>query len=342
MNRARRARPPARALALRRLTPEQRGLLRELVQAAEPGSLFLVGGTVRDLLLMRSPAELDVAVTGQPDALALETPGLERRAHEGYRTVSLWRAGRRIADLASTRTEVYPAPGAHPSVRGASLRADLDRRDFTLNAMAAPLRRAPAASFLGVGRLVDPWGGRRDLGRGLLRILHTGSFHDDPTRALRAARLASRWGFRLSRGTTQALRSACAAGVFPRVGAGRWEAELLRLAREPRAVLALRLALAWGVWDALEGEDPSGPALRRAAVLALGQREPEAAPRRLRLMLAALGLDADGQRARRRLSRLVSSGTMASALALADEARRTRPRGGAAHLAALARAAGVP
>ena len=341
MSRGRIVRTPGRGLALRRLSAEQRGLLRDLARAGAAGALFLVGGSVRDLLLGRRPAELDLAVAGEPDALALPTPGLQRREHDGYRTVSLWRNGRRVADLASTRSEHYPGPGERPSVQRASLRADLDRRDFTVNAMAAPLSRTSTASFLGVGRVIDPRGGRRDLSLGILRTLHGASFRDDPTRALRAARLASRWGFRLSAGTARALQRACAGSVFGGVGPGRWEAELTRLVAERRAAKALRLAMDWQVWDALEGESRSGAALRRAAVLTLEHDPPREPAGRLRLLLAALALDADRDRARERLSRLGSSGVVAAALGLADEARRPRPSAAAARLAALGRAAGV-
>ena len=153
-------------------------------------------------------------------------------------------------------------------------------------------------------------------------------------------RLATRFGFRLSPGTARALDQACGTGAFAEVGPGRWEAEITRLLREDRPARALRQAIAWGIWDALEGETVSGPALRRAALLAVDS-EPAAASRRLGLLLATLALEGRAESARARLSRLASSGLVQSALDLAAEARSPRPGPRARRLASLARAAGV-
>jgi tRNA nucleotidyltransferase (CCA-adding enzyme) len=111
----------------------------------------------------------------------------------------------------------------------------LRRRDFTINAMALPLR--------GEAQLIDPYGGREDLERNLLRVLHTRSFVDDPTRALRAARYASRFGFLLEEKTDALLRVT----DLETVSGERRRAELLRLAPEPGAARGFELLQDWGL-----------------------------------------------------------------------------------------------
>ena len=126
--------------------------------------------------------DLDVAVDAELDPI-LERLGLPARRHERFGTATVHLGGRGI-DLARTRTERYPEPGALPEVEPAGIEADLSRRDFTVNAMALPLAEP--------GALLDPFGGAADLRSGTLRVLHDASFADDPTRAIRAARYASR------------------------------------------------------------------------------------------------------------------------------------------------------
>ena len=123
----------------------------------------------------------------------------------------------------------------------ARVEADLARRDFTINAMAIPLGGEPD--------LIDPHGGQADLAAGLLRVLHRGSFVDDPTRALRAARYAARFGFGLEPETEALLREA----DLGTVSADRRDAELLRLAGEAEAPRAFALLAEWGLVDLREG-----------------------------------------------------------------------------------------
>jgi tRNA nucleotidyltransferase (CCA-adding enzyme) len=174
---------------------------------ALPGPAYLVGGSVRDLLLGRpSRFDVDLAVVGDGEAYARE---LARRiggsvlAHErfGTATVSDGAGGR--VDVATARTETYAAPGRLPDVAAAeSIEEDLARRDFTINAMAVSLPD---------GELVDPFSGRQHLADRLVRVLHERSFVDDPTRILRGARYEARLGFRMDPKTeTLALQSVAA------------------------------------------------------------------------------------------------------------------------------------
>jgi tRNA nucleotidyltransferase (CCA-adding enzyme) len=239
--------------------------------------VHLVGGPVRDLLLDRPLVDVDLLVEvrrgTQPEpaaALARRTARAGERAvaHARFGTARLIGAGGAI-DLATARSETYPGPGALPVVRAGTLDQDLGRRDFTVNALAIPLN--PAARE-GRPALVDRFGGRADLAARTLRILHAGSFHDDPTRALRAARFASRLRFRLEGGSRRALRAALGAGAFDGVSGERFRAELARGFEDAEADPGVTLALLarWGVLEALaRGADagPRGPLRRLRALL---------------------------------------------------------------------------
>lgn len=195
--------------------------------------VYLVGGAVRDLLLGRGRADIDLVVEGDAAALASEL-GADVTSHERFGTAKVRLDGHEV-DIATARAESYPHPGALPLVEPATLADDLRRRDFTINAMAIPLRGEP--------HLIDPHGGQADLVAKRLRVLHPRSFEDDPTRAIRAARYAARFGFELEPETAELLRRA----DLGTVSADRREAELLRLASEPSAPDAYRLLEEWGL-----------------------------------------------------------------------------------------------
>ncbi|MGH2980818.1 MAG: hypothetical protein ACRDKV_02085 [Solirubrobacterales bacterium] len=246
--------------------------LERLREAAAGKSLYLVGGAVRDLLLGQARGDLDVAVEGDAVEVARSLGG-EAVEHERFSTAKA-SLGEVEIDLASTRTESYPAPGALPEVKPAGLREDLARRDFTVNAMAVPLQGDP--------ELIDPHSGRPDLEAGLLRVLHRRSFTDDPTRALRAARYAARFGFKLEPRTAELIREA----DLSTVSADRRAAELLRLASEPQAPRALALAAGWGLVRERPGARDLVPAVD--GLLAKPPwREVAARPRAM--LVAALG-----------------------------------------------------
>jgi tRNA nucleotidyltransferase (CCA-adding enzyme) len=256
------------AEALEHMHPEL-APLREA--ATEP--VYLVGGAVRDLLLGRGRVDVDVVVEGDAAALA-ERLGAEVISHTRFGTAKVSVEGHEI-DLARARTEAYTHPGALPIVGPAQhLEADLRRRDFTINAMAIPLRGEP--------RLIDPHGGQTDLAAGLLRVLHPGSFADDPTRAIRAARYAARFGFALETATERLLR----ATDLGTVSGDRREAELIRLADEASAPRALTLLGEWGLLGLREG----GAELAERVLELLGAHPwLGEAPRERAVLAAALG-----------------------------------------------------
>lgn len=256
------------AEALQRVYPEL-DLVRDL--ANQP--VYLVGGAVRDLLLGRGRADIDLVVEGDAAALASRL-GADVVSHDRFATAKVSLDGHEV-DIATARTESYPYPGSLPVVEpAAQIEGDLARRDFTINAMATPLGAEAG--------LIDPHGGQADLVARLLRVLHPRSFVDDPTRALRAARYAARFGFGLEPETEALLREADLGAV----SVDRREAELLRLAGEAEAPRAFALLAEWGLVDLRKG----GMQLA-ADVAGLLRASPwsEFAPRGRALLVAAVG-----------------------------------------------------
>lgn len=235
--------------------------------------IWLVGGPVRDLLLRRPLRDVDLLVEPRGEvgaealARAVAPAGARVVAHDRFGTVRL-AGGEGAIDLAATRCERYPRPGALPVVTAGTVEEDLRRRDFTVNALAIALNR-PARR--GRAALLDPGGALDDLEAGRLRVFHPRSFHDDPTRALRAARLAARLGMRPARATRSALRDALRDGAFGAVSGERFRRELEKLFADAALALdpaaALRLLDEWHVLGALEPglslPAAAAPALRR-------------------------------------------------------------------------------
>jgi tRNA nucleotidyltransferase (CCA-adding enzyme) len=211
------------------------------VAAAAPDPVYLVGGAVRDLLLGRGRADIDLVVEGDPVALAAALGAEPLAAHARFGTLKVDIEGHEV-DIAAARRETYARPGALPTVEaGAPIRTDLARRDFTVNAMAVPLAEPR--------ELIDPYDGQVDLRAGLLRVIHPSSFVDDPTRAIRAARYAARFGFGIEEETEALLRATDLGTVTPE----RRGSELRRLAREATAVKGLELLANWGLVQARAG-----------------------------------------------------------------------------------------
>ena len=222
---------------------------------AERVPTYLVGGVVRDLLIGVQGVDLDVAIEGDAEAL-VDVPGYRPERDELFLTGRL-DVGDQAIDIAQTRAESYAHPGALPEVRPASIEEDLARRDFTVNAMAYPLRED--------AELLDPHGGLDDLRAGRLRVLHEASFTDDPTRALRAARYAARFGFELDPDTAGLLANA----NLSTVSDDRIQNELRKIAAEDEPAKALRLIIDWRVMPTL---DPGAP--ERVAEVTLLASEP--------------------------------------------------------------------
>jgi len=155
--------------------------------------LYLVGGVVRDLLLERPNLDIDMVVEGDAISLAqgiADVIQAKVTTHPRFGTATLkW--GKRSADFITARTENYARPGALPTVRSGTIRDDLARRDFSINAMAIELNPRR------YGELIDPFEGRLDLEKKLVCVLYDKSFTDDATRIWRALRYEQRLDFRI-------------------------------------------------------------------------------------------------------------------------------------------------
>jgi tRNA nucleotidyltransferase (CCA-adding enzyme) len=180
---------------------------------------------------------VDIAVEGDAVALArslAEALGGRVRAHEKFGTaVVIYGDGERV-DVVTARTEFYDAPAALPSVEHATIREDLYRRDFTINAMAASLK---GEDF---GRLVDPFGGRRDLTARRIRVLHNLSFIEDPTRIFRAIRYENRYGFRMDEHTVSLAHACVDMGLVGDLSSTRLRDELVALLEEGEVAHSVR------------------------------------------------------------------------------------------------------
>ena len=278
------------------------GMGRLLPALAGLPPMYLVGGAVRDLLRGAHAVDLDLAVEGDARSVARALAarlGGTTREHERFGTATV-RTDVLSFDLAATRTETYDEAGALPRVAPAPLSDDLMRRDFTVNAMAIAL----AGDDL--GHLHDPHGGLADLDAGMVRILHPGSFLDDPTRLLRAVRYESRLGFRMDDDTERRARAAVAEDAMSTVSGARVRDELIDLLTEleaPAAVERMReLGLDRGLHPALD-PDPELVASASLAAVALGADRGRAslaaliaaAPEELDEWLAGLHLDAQAR-----------------------------------------------
>lgn len=299
-----------------RLPAPAAAALRALLAVAERRAwdVYLVGGAVRDLLLS-VPAELDLDLVVEDDVPSLaRAAGAELNArvilHERFGTAVVRGAGYRI-DLARARSERYERPGALPRVEPATLGEDLRRRDFTINAMALRLTGAHA------GELLDPHGGRMDLRRKVVRVLHERSFQDDATRILRALRYAGRYGFVLEEETERWLRRDL--GSLETISGARLRREFELIAGEARAASVVRLVRDYG---ALSAAQPALAAPDR--VCDAVARLPEIAPSHRDAVLFCLLLgEASQEQAEAAARRLALTGRQAAAvcglLALRDQ-----------------------
>ena len=205
----------------------------EAVQAVSEGyeGVYLVGGAVRDVLMGEPSFDVDIAVEGDGIAFAEALAGAfggRIVPHEKFGTAIVISADGERVDVATTRTEFYDYPAALPRVERASIRQDLFRRDFTINAMAASLR---GEDF---GRLVDPFDGLRDLERRVIRVLHNLSFIDDPTRIFRAIRYENRYGFAMDAHTVALARACVEMDLVGELSSARLRDELQALLGEAR------------------------------------------------------------------------------------------------------------
>ena len=196
---------------------------------------YIVGGSVRDKLLGMSNYDLDFVVEGDGIKFAeVLNKKLKGRliTYKAFGTATIELKGKRI-DVVTARKESYKYPAAYPIVKPGAIKDDLFRRDFTINSMALAIDKK------GLGRLVDFYGGQKDLTKGVIRVLHDKSFMDDPTRIFRAVRFSVRFGFKIEPHTKKLMKEAVLDGFLGEVNAGRIrkEIELFLKEKNPKKCL---------------------------------------------------------------------------------------------------------
>lgn len=224
-------------------------LLRRVgAKASELGmKAYLVGGTVRDILMGVNNTDIDISVEGDAEKLVTswDEPGCRTALHGRYNTGTITFPDGEKVDVATARREFYEYAAATPTVQNSSLRQDLGRRDFTVNAMSISLSESDW------GTLTDNFGGRADLKDRLLKILHNLSFVEDPSRVLRGIRLEQRLGMNFEDNTLRLLKSAVKGGLLECLSSTRVRTELELISKEScfrKDVMRMRDL---GVWEAL-------------------------------------------------------------------------------------------
>jgi tRNA nucleotidyltransferase (CCA-adding enzyme) len=231
---------------------------------------YLVGGPVRDLLLGRSAIDLDITLEQGGSTLAralAKQIGGRVRSFPQFLTYKVTATGHPDIDIATARKERYRTPGALPMVSSGRLRDDLLRRDFSINAIAFDLLDES---------LHDPAGGARDIEARLIRVLHDGSFIDDPTRIFRAIRLAVRLQFQIEDHTRSLIQAAITGGALATVSRERLWRELFFAMEERDAAAVLSTLREEGALESLFGRRTDGEARDRlAAVQKQAEGDPE-------------------------------------------------------------------
>ena len=192
-------------------------------------SVFAVGGLVRDLLMGHTTIDVDIAVEGDGMAFArrlADRHGAGLKIFERFATAHVVLPDGFKLDVATARRENYAHPSALPTVAPASIKDDLYRRDFTINALAIDLNNHH------FGELIDYYGGQRDLQQKTIRVLHGQSFVDDPTRLFRAIRYEQRFGFRTEANTMRLLKEAAATDLVHQLSGPRLRNEVMLLLAE--------------------------------------------------------------------------------------------------------------
>lgn len=224
---------------MRELLPEEvYEILRitgELAQEIGYGA-YLVGGSVRDLLMRIPSPDIDIVIEGDGISFAHE---LSKRIdgkvtpHPRFATAKILKdiqknreINRFYIDIATARTEYYESPAALPKVETSSIKKDLYRRDFTINALAVKLNTKD------FGLLIDFFGGQRDIKDKKIRVLHNLSFVEDPTRAIRAIRFSEKLGFKISKHTENLIKLAVKMSIFEKLKGPRLYEELILLLKE--------------------------------------------------------------------------------------------------------------
>ncbi len=210
--------------------------------------VYAVGGFVRDLMLGVENLDIDLVVEGDGPSFARKLAEFlcgSVRIHEKFGTAIVFAPGNVKVDVVTARTEYYEYPAALPTIEESSLKHDLYRRDFSINAMAINLC---SSAF---GDVIDFFGGRKDLDEGVIRVLYNLSFIEDPTRILRAVRFEQRYGFKIESQTLELARNAIKTKMLSKVSADRIREELKHILGEASPQKSIIRMDELGIWQYL-------------------------------------------------------------------------------------------
>ncbi len=305
-------------------------------------ALYIVGGFVRDLILGEPSVDYDLVVEGDAIGLAqtlADKFGGRVSSHRRFGTAkwSIEADHKRLLerldldreqaedlpgtlDFVTARTEFYAHPSALPSVRSGSIKLDLHRRDFTINTLAL---RLDGSHY---GQLLDHWGGGRDLREGRIRVLHSLSFMDDPTRMLRAVRLEQRLNFSIEERTGELLKEALP--LLDRVSGDRIRSEIDLIFRERQLLAIMRRLDELGLLNAIHPSLPWDSSIEASFESVLGF-EPEdrwqlaISPDRAYLLYATWLVGLQPERAMHIAERLSFPGSLTDDIIAAAQLTRT-------------------
>ncbi|HAJ33363.1 MAG TPA: polynucleotide adenylyltransferase [Candidatus Atribacteria bacterium] len=199
--------------------------------------VFMVGGILRDFFLGIKNYDLDIVVEGEGIKFARELSrdlGGRIKSHEKFGTAIVILTDGFKIDVATARREFYEYPAAFPKVELSSIKKDLYRRDFTINAMAIQLNQKY------FGKLIDFFGGQKDLRTGIIRVLYNLSFVEDPARIIRAIRFEQRYNFKMDRATEGFLKKAIDDKLLSRLRKKRITEELILILKEENPLKSLK------------------------------------------------------------------------------------------------------
>jgi len=223
--------------------------------------VYIVGGSVRDLLRGEKNLDIDLVVEGDgikfAKSFAEKFENLKVVIHKRFNTAKVifnmqvipnlpWEHF--IVDIATARTEYYERPASLPKVETSSIKKDLYRRDFTINTLAVKLNPKE------FGLLIDYFGAQRDIKEKVIRVLHNLSFVEDPTRAFRAIRFAERFKFHISKHTQKLIKFAVRLNLFEKLSGSRIYEEILLIFKETEPTNSIRLLSKYGLLKAIHPE----------------------------------------------------------------------------------------
>lgn len=194
-------------------------------------SCFLVGGTVRDIILEVRQLDIDLVTEGDISLITgkiVDECNVEKTVSSQFETVKLFFKGGFHIDMARARKEIYPEPASLPIVKKSNVKDDIKRRDFTINTLLMGITEDD------FGKVYDYVGGLDDIKNGIIRVLHRSSFVDDPTRILRAFRFKERFSFKFAEGIRTLMDETMAKGLLKKLTPHRVRKEFFLILDENR------------------------------------------------------------------------------------------------------------